>query len=110
MTENETLVDSAFAVSRQTLPYATNKPLSLSRYGVSLMEVSVSAVTNTVGYDALGCTIAHTDGRGNTRHTEYNSHGQRSANIDALGNRTTYAYDHPATSPLSRILRQCHDL
>ena len=57
------------------------------------MEVSVSAVTNTVAYDALGRQIANTDGRGNTRQTEYNSLGQRSASIDALGNRTTYSYD-----------------
>jgi YD repeat-containing protein len=92
VTENETLVDSSFVVSRQTLPYATNKPLSISRYGVSLMDVSVSAVTNTVGYDAFGRQIAQTDGRGNTRHTEYNSLGQQSASVDALGNRTTYAY------------------
>ena len=93
VTETETIVDSSFVTSRQTVPYATNKPLALSRYGVSLMEVSVSAVTNTVAYDALGRQIANTDGRGNTRQTEYNSLGQRSASIDALGNRTTYAYD-----------------
>ena len=90
---HEALVDSALVTSRQTLPYATNKPLALSRYGVSLMDVSVSAVTNTVAYDALGRQIANTDGRGNTRHVEYNSFGQRSASIDALGNRTSYAYD-----------------
>ena len=93
VTENETLVDSSFVTSRQTVPYATNKPLSISRYGVSLMDVLVSAVTNTVAYDALGRHIAHTDGRGNTRHTEYNSFDRQSASIDALGNRTSYAYD-----------------
>ena len=93
VTETETLVDSSFVTSRQTVPYATNMPLSLSRYGVSLKDVSVSAVTNTVAYDALGRQVAQTDGRGNTRRTEYNSLGQRSASIDALGNRTTYAYD-----------------
>jgi RHS repeat-associated protein len=93
VTENETVVDLAIVTSRQTVPYATNKPLALSRYGVSLMEVSVSAVTNTVAYDSLGRQIATTDGRGNTRHVEYNSFGQRSASIDALGNRTSYAYD-----------------
>jgi YD repeat-containing protein len=93
VTDSEMLVDSAIVTSRQTLPYATNQPLSLSRYGVALMDVSVSAVTNTVAYDALGRAISHTDGRGNTTHTEYNAFGQRSASIDALGNRTTYAYD-----------------
>lgn len=92
VTETETLVDSSIVTSRQTVPYATNKPLSLSRYGVSLMDVSVSAVTNTVVYDSLGRQIANTDGRGNTRHVEYNSFGQRSASIDALGNRMAYAY------------------
>ena len=93
VTENETLVDSSFVTSRQTLPYATNKPIAISRYGVSLMDVSVSAVTNTVAYDFLGRQISNTDGRGNTRHVEYNSFGQRSASIDALGNRMAYAYD-----------------
>ena len=93
ITENETLVDAPFVTSRQTVPYATNKPLSLSRYGISLKNVSVSAVTNTVAYDCLGRQIAHTDGRGNTSHTEYNALGQRSASIDALGYRTSYAYD-----------------
>ncbi len=90
---NEMLVDASVVTSRQTVPYATNKPLAISRYGVSLMDVSVSAVTNSVAYDALGRQIANTDGRGNTRHVEYNSFGQRSASIDALGNRTTYSYD-----------------
>ena len=92
-TVNELLVDSPFVTSRQTVLYATNKSLSISRYGVSLMDVSVSAVKNTVAYDPLGRTIAHIDGRGNTTHVEYNSIGQSSASIDALGNRTTYAYD-----------------
>jgi RHS repeat-associated protein len=115
VTENEMLIDSSFVTSRQTLPYATNKPLALSRYGVSLMDVSVSAVTNTVAYDFLGRTIAHTDGRGNTRHTEYNSHGQRSANIDAIGNRTTYAYDQfgniaSVTDPLGNATVYEYDL
>lgn len=63
-------IDSSLATSRQRVPYATNKPLALSRYGVLLMDVSVSAVTNTVAYDPLGRQIAHTDGRGNTRYTE----------------------------------------
>ena len=93
MTENETLVDSSIVTSRQTLPYATNKPLSISRYGVSLMEVSVSAVTNKVAYDFLGRQMANTDGRGNTVHAEYNSLGQQSAVVDALGKRTIYTYD-----------------
>ena len=115
VTENETLVDSAFAVSRQTVLYATNKPLSLSRYGVSLMEVSVSAVTNTIAYDSLGRQISNTDGRGNTRHTEYNSLGQRSASIDALGNRKIYAYDQfgnlaSVTDPLGNATIYEYDL
>ena len=93
VTVNEMLFDASIVTSRQTVPYATNKPLSLSRYGVSLMDVSVSAVTNTVAYDSLGRAIAHTDGRGNTTHTEYNTFGLRSASVDALGYRTSYAYD-----------------
>ena len=93
VTINEMLVDSTIVTYSQTLPYATNRPLSLSSYGVSLMDVSVSVVTNTVAYDPLGRQIAQTDGRGNTRHVEYNTLGQQSAFVDALGNRTTYAYD-----------------
>ena len=92
-TVNELLVDSPFVTSRQTVPYATNKPMSLSRYGVSLMDVSVSAVTNTTAYDYLGRQIVAIDGCGNTTHTEYNALGQHVASIDALGNRTSYAYD-----------------
>ena len=115
VTVNEMLVDTSVVTSRQTLPYATNKPLSLSRYGVSLMNVSVSAVTNTVAYDSLGRQIANTDGRGNTRQTEYNSFGQRSASIDALGNSTTYAYDQfgnlaSVTDPLGNATVYEYDL
>ena len=115
VTESETLVDSVIVTSRQTLPYATNKPLSLSRYGVSLMDVSVSAVTNTIAYDSLGRQIAYTDGRGNTRHVEYNSFGQRSASINALGNRTSYVYDQfgnlaSVTDPLGHASVYEYDL
>ena len=93
VTENELLVDSPFVIFRQTVPYATNKPQTISRYGVELQTVSVSAVTNTVAYDFLGRQISNTDGRGNTTHTEYNTLGQHVASIDALGYRTTYTYD-----------------
>ena len=115
VTENETLIDSSFVTSRQALPYATNKPLSLSRYGVPLMDVSVSVVTNTIAYDALGRQIAQTDGRGNTRRVEYNSLGQRSTSIDALGNRTTFAYDQfgnlaSVTDPLGNATVYEYDL
>ena len=109
------LVDASIVTSRQTIPYATNKPLSFSRYGVLLMDVSVSAVTNTIAYDPLGRQISNIDGRGNTRHTEYNSFGQRSVSIDALGNRTTYAYDQfgnlaSVTDPLGNATVYEYDL
>ena len=115
VTVNEMLVAASIVTSRQTVPYATNKPLSLSRYGVSLMDVSVSAVTNTVAYDSLGRQIAQTDGRGNKTHTEYNNRGQRSASIDALGNRTIYAYDQfgnlsSVTDPLGNAIIYEYDL
>ena len=79
------------------------------------MDVSVSAVTNTVAYDALGRQIAQTDGRANTRHTEYNTIGQRIASIDALGNRTTYSYDQfgnlsSVTDPLGNATVYEYDL
>ena len=93
VTEKQLNVSVPVVTSSQIVPYATNRPLTISRYGVEIQTVSVSAVTNTVAYDPLGRQIANTDGRGNTRHVEYNSFGQRSASIDALGNCTTYTYD-----------------
>ena len=115
VTENETLVDLAIVTSSQTVPYAANKPLAISRYGVSLMDVSVSAVTNSVAYDALGRQVSNTDGRGNTIHAEYNAFGQRSVSIDALGNRTAYAYDQfgnlaSVTDPLGHAIVYQYDL
>ncbi len=115
VTEKDMVVESSIVTSRKTVPYATNKPLSVSRYGVSLMNVSVSAVTNTVAYDALGRVTAHTDGRGNTRHAEYNARARRSASIDALGKRTTYAYDQfgnlaSVTDPLGHAIVYEYDL
>ena len=115
VTTNEMLVDAAIVTSRQTVPYATNKPLAISRYGASLMEVSVSAVTNTVAYDSLGRQIADTNGRGNTTHAEYNAVGQHSASIDALGNRTSFAYDQfgnlaSVTDPLDNAVVYEYDL
>ena len=93
VTVNELLVDLPFVTSRQTVPYATNKPQTISRYGIELQTVSVSSVTNTIAYDYLGRQISNTDGRGNTTRVEYNVLGQRSASVDALGNSTTYTYD-----------------
>ena len=115
LTENELLVDSPFVTSQQIVPYATNKHQTTSCYGIELQTVSVSAVTNTIAYDSLGRHIAHTDGRGNARHTEYNSVGQTSASIDALGNRTSYAYDRfgnlaAVTNPLGNAVVYEYDL
>ena len=115
VTENELLVSSPFVTSRQTVPYATNKSLRISRYGVELQTVSVSAVTNTIAYDSLGRKIANTDCHGNTKHAEYNTLGQRSATIDALGNRTTYTYDQfgnlaSVVNPLGCAIVYEHDL
>ena len=39
------------------------------------MDVSVSAVTNTIAYDYLGRQISNTDGRGNSTRVEYNAFG-----------------------------------
>ena len=115
VTENEVHVTVPVVTSSQIVPYATNRPLTVSRYGVGLQVVSVSAVTNTVAYDFLGRKISQTDGRGNTRHTEYNSLGQRSVSIDALGNRTIYAYDQfgnlaSVTDPLGHVIVYEYDL
>ena len=115
VTENEVHVSVPVVTSSQIVPYATNRPLAISRYGVELQTVSVSAVTNTVAYDSLGRQISTTDGRGNTRFTEYNSFGQISASIDALGNRTTYSYDQfgnlaSVTDPLGNATVYEYDL
>ena len=114
-TETWLSADGSRMTNFQRVPYATNKPLSVSRYGFSVMDVSVSAVTNTYAYDALGRQIAHADGRGNTSSTEYNAFGQRSASIDALGNRTIYAYDRfgnlaAVTNPLGNAIVYEYDL
>ncbi|MBQ6338829.1 MAG: zinc dependent phospholipase C family protein [Kiritimatiellae bacterium] len=77
----------------EAIPYASNRLVSVSRYGEAMQEVSLSCVTNTYAYDFLGRCIARTDGCGNVSHTEYNSVGQISASVDALGNRTTFAYN-----------------
>ena len=115
VTENAVHVSVPVVTSSQIVPYAANRPLAISRYGVEIQTVSVSAVTNTVAYDALGRQIAHIDGRGNTHHVEYNSLGQRIASIDALGNSTTYAYDQfgnlaSVTDPLGNAIVYEYDL
>ena len=115
VTENQLHVSVPVVTSSQIVPYATNRSLAVSRYGVEMQTVSVSAVTNTVAYDPLGRQIAHTDGRGNTTHAEYNVFGQRSASIDALGNRTVYAYDQfgnlaSVTDPLGNATVYEYDL
>jgi len=115
VTENQLNVSVPVVTSSQVVPYATNRPLTDSRYGVEIQSVSVSAVTNTVAYDSLGRQISNTDGRGNTRQTEYNSFGQRVASIDALGNRTTYSYDQfgnlaSVTDPLGHATVYEYDL
>ena len=115
VTENQLNVSVPVVTSSQLVPYATNRPLTVSRYGVEIQSVSVSAVTNTVAYDSLGRQISNTDGRGNTRQTEYNSFGQLSATIDALGNRTSYAYNQfgnltSVTDPLGNATVYEYDL
>ena len=84
-------------------------------HGDVVREVSVSGVTDTYAYDALGRQISHTDGRGGMSHTEYNALGLRSASIDALGNRTAYAYDRygnisAVTNPLGNAVVYEYDL
>ena len=115
VTENEILGSPSLVTSRQTVPYATNKPLSISRYGVSLMDVSVSAVTNTYAYDSLGHQIVSTDGRGNVTRTEYDAAGRQSATFDGAGKRTAYAYDAfgqlvAVTNPVSDAIVYAYDL
>ena len=95
--------------------HATNKSQTISRYGVELQTVSVSAVTNTVACDSLGRQVAQIDGRGNTTGVEYNALGQRVAFIEALGNRTTYAYDQfgnlaSVADPLGHVIVYEYDL
>ena len=92
-TENKLTASSTVVISRHTVPYAFNKALEVSRFGIEVQDVSVSVVTNSYAYDGLGRRTAITDGRGNTSRVEYDAFGHRSASIDALGNKTTYAYD-----------------
>ncbi len=115
VTESALRFNAPFSVSVQSPPHAANDQLAVTRYGVELMAVSVSCVTNTYAYDALGRKVATTDGRGNTAHTEYNAAGQQTASIDALGNRTEYAYDQfgnlsSVTDPLGNATVYEYDL
>ena len=115
ITEAKSHVSVPVVTSSHIVPYATNRPLTASRYGVQVFEVSVSAVTNSYAYDSLGRQIANTDGRGNTKRTVYDEAGRKSADIDALGNRTTYAYDQygnlaAVTNPLGNAVVYEYDL
>ena len=91
--KDEMFVSPSLKVFRQTSPYASNNPESISRYGIAIMDVSTSTATNNYMYDALGRPIAHTGGRGNETRVEYNTNGQQSSFVDAIGNRATYTYD-----------------
>ena len=94
-TERVSTFDSGTGVvTTETIrPEAANHALDLSRFGASLMTVSLSSVTNSVANDALGRPIATTDGRGNTTTVAYNALGERESVTDAAGNTTCYAYD-----------------
>ena len=59
-------------VLSQAYANMTNKSISIARYRVPVMDVSVSYITNVIHYDCLGRQIAITDGRGNITQTEYN--------------------------------------
>ena len=108
-------ISAPTVTSSQIVPYAVNRLFTFSRYGNAVMNVSVSAVTNTYAYDPLGRQIAKIDGRGNTTRTEYDAAGRKSAEIDALGNRTTYAYDQygnlaAVTNPLGNAVVYEYDI
>ncbi len=114
-TENWLSVTNSSEITCQRVPYATNIIEFKHRYGIPVMDISVSAVTNTYAYDSLGRQIAHTDGRGNTRQKEYNAYGQLLTDIDALGNRTSFAYDQfgnlaSVTDPLGNAVVYEYDL
>ena len=102
-------------VLSQAYANMTNKSISIARYRVPVMDVSVSYITNVIHYDCLGRQIAITDGRGNITQTEYNTIGQQLAKIDALGNRTAYSYDQSGnlislTDPLGHSTVYEYDL
>ena len=113
--ESKRVCSGDFVLSMHKTPGVANEISALSRYGVHMMDVSVSSVTNTYAYDALGRQISKTDGRGNTTRTEYDALGRKSANIDALDNRTSYAYDQygnlsAVTNPLGNATIYEYDL
>ena len=107
--------DGATATEFQRAPSASNVSGSWTRYGSLVREVSVSAVTNSYAYDALGRLIAKTDGRGIVTRTEYDAAGRQSATFDGAGNRTSYAYDQfgdlaAVTNPLGNAVVYEYDL
>ena len=93
VTVNETLVDLSHVTARQTLPYATNRVETEIRYGLPLLEVSLSCVAQTRLYDLLGRQVSTIDGRGFSTFTEYNSKGEVSTFRDLGGGSTAYSYD-----------------
>ncbi len=93
VTEKALSLSGSVATISTLVPYASNAPQSLSRYGVPIMDISISCVTNAYVYDSLCRRVVRIDGRGNTSRAEYDEFGQVSVFIDALGNRTSYAHD-----------------
>ena len=93
-TQSWTDFANGVTTAKRRVPEATNIISSRSRYGIELETVSLSAVTNTFVFDALGRTVARIDGRGNATRTEYDTFGRQSATYDGAGNPTHYAYDN----------------
>lgn len=90
-----TTIDRANATVTRTKDIFTsslNETLvSVNGLQTSLTD-SVSNVSQTTGYDALGRQVSFTDARGATSRTSYNTKGQVERTTDALGNITRYTY------------------
>ena len=113
--ENRLLISSQNVTSIRIVPYVDNVSLTVTRYGLDLQTVSIQSVTNTVAYDFLGRPMTLIDGRGCTRKNEYNTFGLQVAVVDALQNRTEYAYTHfgdiaSTTDPLGQSKNYEYDL
>ena len=82
-----------------TYPDSTNSAVAVTVNGLVVSSEGRTGITYDYGNDALGRRVSITDPRTGTRTTHFNDKGQVDYVMDAMSNRTSYAY-HPGTGHL----------
>lgn len=105
---------NAEAISYKQVSSSASEPLLLSLVNPN-SPCGQRIISREAGEKRRSRFAARKAWSGNTRRTEYNAPVQRSASIDALGNRTTYAYDQfgnlaSVTDPLGHATVYEYDL